>query len=113
MRVDPVIKMGGGFGLPRFFDQGVTLGTRWKLGGLVARLLSEAGKAVFERLLETTPLLHSAAPAFEEAGAQLAFSSPVLAMGLTVLAKVCARKLPRASAKTQLFARNKYEINIG
>jgi hypothetical protein len=62
--------------------------------GFFAQLYSFFNETLFEcfRLLETTP--HGAAPLLEEAGAQLAISSPIDAEGRAVMSETLRLILP-------------------
>ena len=74
-------------GLPRFLEQVVLLWARLQLSSFLARFFGERDQPVFQSgsLLETTPRYHGAAPLLELAGAQRAFSSPIIATGLAVM----------------------------
>ena len=48
VRVGPIVQTGRCIGLPRFAQHVVALDTWWKLCSLIARVLSERGKAILE-----------------------------------------------------------------
>jgi hypothetical protein len=74
--------MRSGFGLPRFFEKRVLRNSRGQLLGFRAQAFSLLGEAIRKRQNVFEPAsLHIAAPLQVRARAQLAFSSPITAVG--------------------------------
>jgi hypothetical protein len=83
--------MQGGFILPRFAQQAITLGGEGF--GSLAQTPCFIGKTLFERggLFDAASLWHGAAPFHErKAGAQPAFSSPIKATVRAVMGQAYA-----------------------
>jgi hypothetical protein len=77
----------GDVGLASLLEEGVSLGTGWKPGGLLLDLLHPCGKPVLEGqlLLEPSPLEHGALISMREGRERRsAFASPMVAKVRTV-----------------------------